>query len=84
VSTETLSTLTLVIADDPEEVAYDATEDASEPEEMAELTEAVTLACASPSPSTMLVVGTVTSIEIDTAAVSRRPRTVRRDPSLHT
>ena len=84
VSTEALSTLTPVIAADPEEVAYDATEEASEPEKMAELTELVTLPTVSPPSSARLAVGTVTSIEIDTTDVSRRLRVVRRDPSLHT
>jgi hypothetical protein len=85
VSTETLSTLTLAIAVEPEEVAYDIRDEASAPEETAELIAFVTVSSALPPSSTRPDVGgTVTSIEIDTADANRRLRVVRRDPSLHT
>ena len=83
-STETLSTLTLVMVKDPELVAYEETDEASAPEETAEFTELATLPSVSPPSSARLSVGTVTSTEIVAESVRRRPRVARRDPSLHT
>jgi hypothetical protein len=84
VSTETLCTATLAMTVEPAAAAWEDTDDASKPEEMAEFIELVTLPSASPPSSARLSVGTVTSIDTTTEFVRRRLRVVRRDETMHT